>query len=187
MSQKFWKFAPVNGGSTKYKIKIIQSTGYCYSFSPKSWWRCSGSTVALVCFLKREIMRLKIIYPSEYPTVFQYLIDDQTLRLSMIWPPAKHRGHKNASVIFLLDFNALDRIDKMGKPCFFQNAMKVLIDHHIDPETNCRLYFIRHCGQFNFRDGLSVYQRHGYGRQIRHFYRRGTFTGLITDTGSFPL
>ena len=86
-----------------------------------------GSTVALARF-KREIMRLKIIYPSEYPTVFQYLIDDQNLRLSMIWPQQSIEAIKNASVIFLLDFNALDRIDKMGKLCF-SNAMKVLIDH----------------------------------------------------------
>jgi phosphoesterase RecJ-like protein len=37
-------------------------------------------------------------------------------------------------LFFLLDFNALDRIDKMGETVMFSKAIKILIDHHIDPE-----------------------------------------------------
>ena len=40
---------------------------------------------------------------------------------------------KNASLIFCLDFNNLNRINELGDYISDSKAKKVLIDHHLDP------------------------------------------------------
>lgn len=93
-----------------------------------------GSSLAIKYFLEKFNHTVKIILPSEYPLNLSFLKDiddclvfdlDQKLSLDTI---------KEAEVIFCLDFNSLDRIDKMGMAVQESRATKLLIDHHLDPE-----------------------------------------------------
>ena len=51
----------------------------------------------------------------------------------MIWPQQSIEAIKNASVIFLWTSTHWIALIRWGNRAF-SNAMKVLIDHHIDPE-----------------------------------------------------
>jgi phosphoesterase RecJ-like protein len=64
-----------------------------------------GSTVALSRFLKKGNHAVKIIYPSEYPLVFQYLIDSsQSPLIYDLTPQECLEAIKNAGVIFFVGF-----------------------------------------------------------------------------------
>lgn len=145
-----------------------------------------GSTVALKRYLDSLNHFTKIIYPSEYPSTFQYLFQgisnpiiydmDQKLALEEI---------KKASIIFYLDFNGLERVDKMGEALNFSTAFKIMIDHHLDPEpiadeiisdttassTSELVYQFIHW--MSGKDSVTI----PIGEAL--------FTGIITDTGSF--
>ncbi|MBP6396774.1 MAG: bifunctional oligoribonuclease/PAP phosphatase NrnA [Saprospiraceae bacterium] len=145
-----------------------------------------GSTVALSRFLKKGNHAVKIIYPSEYPLVFQYLIDSsQSPLIYDLTPQECLEAIKNAGVIFLLDFNALDRIDKMGETVMFSKAIKILIDHHIDPEPIAD-YILSDTNASSTAEMVYLFMKDlEMMDRLDKNIGEALFTGLITDTGSF--
>ncbi|MBT8232230.1 MAG: bifunctional oligoribonuclease/PAP phosphatase NrnA [Saprospiraceae bacterium] len=144
-----------------------------------------GSSLALKFFLEKFNHVAKVILPSEYPVNFGYLNGIEDCIVHDLNRERAMDAIKSAEVIFCLDFNSLDRIDRMGLVVEESNAKKILIDHHLDPEpfadyifsdtsasSTCELIhrFIYDLGE---SDKIDI----GIGEAL--------FTGLITDTGSF--
>ena len=88
-------------------------------------------------------------------------------------------------LIFCLDFNSLDRIDKMGEIINQMRVEIIMIDHHLDPEpfadyvlsdttasSTCELIY----------DFISLL---GEKEVIDQTIGECLFTGILTDTGSF--
>lgn len=145
-----------------------------------------GSSVALYRFLKKGKHAVKIIFPSEYPATFQYLFDD--INPAIIYDLNQQEALeaiKNAGMLFLLDFNALDRIDKMGEIVMFSNATKVLIDHHIDPEPIADHIFSDTASSSTSEMIYLFIRDLGMTSEIDVATGMAMFTGIITDTGSF--
>jgi bifunctional oligoribonuclease and PAP phosphatase NrnA len=144
-----------------------------------------GSSLALYHYLKKKHHKINIILPSEIPPVFEYLAGIENIDIFDLKPGECKEIVDKASLIFCLDFNALDRIDKLGKNVQESNAVKIMIDHHIDPEP--------------FYDfGISVISASSTAELIYDFITdlgdealidihiaESVFTGLVTDTGSF--
>jgi bifunctional oligoribonuclease and PAP phosphatase NrnA len=145
-----------------------------------------GSTIALKRFLDKLNHKVKIIFPSEYPSTFEYLIDSNDKPLifdldNMI----AFETIKKATVIFCLDFNALDRIDRMGETVMFSKATKIMIDHHIDPEPFCD-YVISDTMASSTSELVYLFIK--AFNQMNMFHPSigdAILTGIITDTGSF--
>jgi phosphoesterase RecJ-like protein len=92
---------------------------------------------------------------------------------------------EKAEIIFCLDFNALDRIDRFGLDVMASKAYKVLIDHHIDPEP-----FADH--QISNPEASSTAELvydflidAGLERYIDRAVAESLYTGILMDTGSF--
>src|SRR5690606_22866861 len=92
---------------------------------------------------------------------------------------------EKADIIFCLDFNALDRIDRFGLDVMASRAVKILIDHHIDPEPFAD-HIISNTGasstaelvyDFLLDTGLEGY--------IDVPVAEALYTGILMDTGSF--
>jgi len=144
-----------------------------------------GSSYGLKYFLEGKYHTAQVIFPSEYPPLFNFLEDiDQTMIFDTD-PEDAFRAIEKADIIFCLDFNALDRVDKMGSAIEKSSAKKILIDHHLDPEpfadftlseteasSTCELIY-------KFFDLL------GETSKISPKISESLFIGLITDTGSF--
>lgn len=93
-----------------------------------------GSSLGLYNFLLRKNHSVKVITPNDYPAFLQWLPgDDKVLKYSDNLQKAELLI-KNAEIIFCLDFNALRRIDELGKLVKKAKATKILIDHHLQPE-----------------------------------------------------
>jgi phosphoesterase RecJ-like protein len=144
-----------------------------------------GSSYGLKYFLERKFHKVQVIFPSEYPPLFNFLSDiDQAIVYDTDQSTAAN-AIKQAEVIFCLDFNGLDRIDKLGPKVDESEAKKVLIDHHLFPEqfadfvlseteasSTCELIY-------KFIDQLEE------SNLVDKKISESLFIGLITDTGSF--
>lgn len=144
-----------------------------------------GSSLALKHFLVNYNHVVKVILPSEYPTNFAYLkgVDD-----CLVYDLARDtalNAIKSADIIFCLDFNALDRIDKMGLEVEESRAKKILIDHHLDPEPFADYIFSDTSASSTCElVHKFIYDLNGE-KFIDDSIGEALFTGIITDTGSF--
>ena len=145
-----------------------------------------GSSLAMYHYLRKYGHSVTVICPSEYPGFLSWMVDvDQIVVYDTDEELVQQRIEK-AEIAFCLDFNALDRIDKVGDILSGQQKLtKILIDHHLHPEgfadfmisdpsasSTCEMVheFIVSLGDQNLID-----------RTIGDCL----FTGILTDTGSF--
>jgi len=144
-----------------------------------------GSALGLSAYLKQQGHLLKVVMPSEHPKVFDYLVGIDDMIIFDLKHNEAREAFSKASLIFCLDFNGLDRIDKLGPVIAECEAKKVLIDHHLDPEPFADFVLSDTSASstaelvYEFIDSL------GGAQDINIPIGEALFTGLITDTGSF--
>lgn len=144
-----------------------------------------GSSLALYHYLNKLGHTVRIISPSEYPEFLEWMPDVNHIIIYDVDSERSKETIERADIIFYLDFNALDRIDKVGELTDAQRCVKVLIDHHLYPDpmadyvlsdtmasSTCELIF-------DFIDRL------GDKQKIDRNIADCIFTGILTDTGSF--
>ena len=144
-----------------------------------------GSALGLRLFLEKKGHLVKIVMPSESPNIFSYLPHFYDVIVFDLKHDEARAALSKADCIFCLDFNGLDRVDKLGEVIQYSNAKKVLIDHHLDPEP-----FVDH--MFSDTEASSTcelvhtfIEDLGESRLIDEQIGNCLFTGIITDTGSF--
>lgn len=144
-----------------------------------------GSSLGLQQFLEKFGHSVKVILPSEYPYTFGYLkgIDD-----CIIFDQKREETKEvisKADILICLDFNSLDRIDKIGPFIQESKAKKILIDHHLDPEPFADYVF----SDIYASSTCELVHRFiidlGEKEKLDIKIGEALFTGLITDTGSF--
>lgn len=144
-----------------------------------------GSSIGLSLFLQRNGHNTKVIAPSEYPDFLAWMPQTDDILIHDNEAEDVERAISRATVIFCLDFNSLDRIDKTGELIGEVRCPKVMIDHHLFPEpfadytlsettasSTCELVY-----DFIHMLDLREYLDPIIGECL--------FTGILTDTGSF--
>lgn len=144
-----------------------------------------GSSLGLCGYLRKRNHNVKVILPSEYPSSFGYLNAIQQCLVFDIDQNTARQAIDKAEVIFCLDFNGLDRVDKMGENIQFSKAKKVLIDHHLDPEPFTDIEFSETEASSTCELVFKVIDGLGDRMMIDPSIGECLFTGLVTDTGSF--
>lgn len=144
-----------------------------------------GSSLALSLFLQKSGHATHVIMPSEFPTVFSFLQQSEKVVIFDLDQERVANLFSISDVIFCLDFNSLERIDKIKPHIDSSKAKIILIDHHLDPEhfadymlsddkasSTCELVY-------RFIDLL------GQLPKLDIPIGECLLTGIITDTGSF--
>lgn len=92
---------------------------------------------------------------------------------------------EKAEVIFCLDFNALSRVEELGERIKNASAIKVMIDHHQQPESFAALTFsdTSYCATAEMVHDIIVDL--GYEELIDGRIALCLYTGLTTDSGFF--
>ncbi len=144
-----------------------------------------GSSLGLRYFLEKFGHTVKVVLPSEYPLTFHYLkgIDD-----CVIFDHEQSKAREiltKADVIVCLDFNSLDRIDKIGPVVEDSKAKKLLIDHHLDPEPFADYIYSDIHASSTCEMVHKFILDMGEADKLDPTIGEALFTGLITDTGSF--
>ncbi|MBL0295374.1 MAG: DHH family phosphoesterase [Saprospiraceae bacterium] len=92
-----------------------------------------GSTLAMQHLLVQMGHTAKVMVPSEYPQNFEWMPGVDKI---LVWDLDSEdiKAYTNTmDFAIYLDFNSLDRIDKMGEYISNKTIKTWTIDHHIDP------------------------------------------------------
>jgi phosphoesterase RecJ-like protein len=136
-------------------------------------------------FLKKKNHKVNVISPNDFPEFLKWLpASDEIINASL----AKQRASSlldKADIIFCLDFNSIERAGLLKEPFIMSKAVKVLIDHHPQPEVFCSYMFstieTSSTGElvFEFINML------GEMKLLDKNIAECLYTGIMTDTGSF--
>ena len=144
-----------------------------------------GASLGLYHFLKGQKHHVNVIAPNDYPDFLKWMPSEA---LVLKYDNETEKGNtliENADLIFTLDFNALNRIGVMEMPVSNSKAIKIMIDHHQEPDNYAKFIYSdvsmsSTCEMiYNFLDML------GEVNQIDANIATCLYTGIMTDTGSF--
>lgn len=165
-------------------IKEAQHIVVCAHRSPDG--DALGSTIGWTCYLRGLRKDTHIILPNAFP---DFLRNTPGAGMAIFYDRQNAlaaRHIQEADLIFCLDFNALSRLENMGQAIMQAKAKKVIIDHHLDPDTSFTALTISHPGcsstcEIVFR----LIEQLGGFDQMTPDAATALYTGMMTDTGAF--
>jgi len=93
-----------------------------------------GSSLGLYNYLIQQGHHVKVITPTDYPQFLEWMPGNGEVTIFTDHVDESAKLIAEAKLIFCLDFNALGRINEMGELIRESGAVKVMIDHHLEPE-----------------------------------------------------
>ena len=144
-----------------------------------------GSALGLSYYLQQRGHRTRCIFPSEYPTSFEWMHQAQDILIHDLSPAESEKAVEEAELIFCLDFNSLDRIDRLGLKVLASSSPKVMIDHHLDPESFADLVFSDTGYSSTSEIIYHVITGLSGSDALNKDIMEALYTGIMTDTGSF--
>jgi phosphoesterase RecJ-like protein len=144
-----------------------------------------GSSLALYNYLLKIKKKATVVVPNEYPEFLKWLPGDNKVLNHQTDSGKVEELVLNADAIFTLDFNSYKRIEKLGEIVANSKAVKVLIDHHQQPDKFAKLVLhnVKACSTCELIYDLIVGL--GHKKLIDKKIAACLYTGLMTDTGSF--
>ena len=144
-----------------------------------------GSSLGLQLWLIQYGHRVRVAFPSEFPDIFLWMENSSDILIYDDDPEEVDQFLENTDIVFCVDYNSLDRIDNLGKSIAKRSNYKIMIDHHLYPDSfadqslskvsassTCELVF-------EFIQNLQGLDK------MNTDIARCLLTGIITDTGSF--
>ena len=144
-----------------------------------------GSSLGLYHYLNLEGHHVNVIAPNDYPEFLKWMpgedaivkFDEDETNSSVLI--------EQADIIFTLDFNSLHRTGKMEPVLAKSNSIKIMIDHHQQPDDYARYVYsdVNMCSTsemiYHFIEMLEGL------KSINADIGTCLYTGIMTDTGSF--
>lgn len=100
-----------------------------------------GSTLGMANYLKELGKEPVVIVPDAYPDFLAWMPGAQEIVRFDKHPEKAELLIAMADVIMAMDYNALNRVDDMGPLIEKSKSVKVLVDHHLHPDSFCNLAF----------------------------------------------
>lgn len=144
-----------------------------------------GSSLGLYHFLKALKKKVNVIVPNDYPSFLKWLPGSKNVLIHEIETQKADKAILQSDIIFILDFNHLGRIEKLGNSILLSGKDCFMIDHHQQPDKFAKYYYhdVKSCSTAQL-----VYEliNGAYGQKhIDKKIATCLYTGIMTDTGSF--
>ena len=145
-----------------------------------------GSTLGLYHFLHNRGHQVTVISPTNWADFLEWLPGIETV--------INFEGHREkalaildkAEILFCLDFNIFHRTKHLAPFLASSNAIKVLIDHHEQPDEPNFDYGISDTGKSSTCEMVYDFIVEAGGREeLTQDIANCLYTGTMTDTGSF--
>lgn len=145
-----------------------------------------GSSLGMMHLL-REIINAEIhvVVPDPYPEFLSwmpgsnealaYTVEDQNCKKMLI----------EADLIFCLDFNHPSRTDAMEGILNSSSAVKIMIDHHQEPDHFARYRWSDTSASSTCEMIIWFMDAMGWQESLNKIISTCLYTGIMTDTGSF--
>ena len=145
-----------------------------------------GSSLGLYNYLIQQGHHTQVITPTDYPDFLAWMPGNENV---MIFTENVDRSAAlvaEAEIIFCLDFNALSRINELGELVRASTAIKVMIDHHLEPEDfdDYRHWDINACASAQLVYDFIVNQLE-HKELVNKDVATYLYTGIMTDSASF--
>lgn len=145
-----------------------------------------GSSLALAGYLRKKGHRVTVVTPTEYPQNLHWMAgNDSVIAFDEKQRVAVSQLVDEASAIFCLDFSAIDRIKELAPIVRQARAKKVLIDHHLEPESFADLALWSPEAAATAELIFQLITELGDQDLIDMPIAECIYAGLMTDTGSF--
>ncbi|MBN8824683.1 MULTISPECIES: bifunctional oligoribonuclease/PAP phosphatase NrnA [unclassified Spirosoma] len=145
-----------------------------------------GSSLGLAGYLRKKGHRVTVVTPTDYPQSLHWMPGndgviafDEKVRVSV------SQLVEESTVIFCLDFSSLDRIRELAPLIRQARARKVLIDHHLEPESFADLALWDPKAAATAELIFQLIVQLGDKALIDVPIAECLYSGLMTDTGSF--
>jgi bifunctional oligoribonuclease and PAP phosphatase NrnA len=148
-----------------------------------------GSSLGLAGFLIKKGHQVSVISPSDYPDFLAWMPGKEMV--TALTKDSK-QGEKKAAeliahstLIFCLDFSNLKRINEVGPMVEKSSAVKVMIDHHLEPEDFAHYKKWDVSAASTAQLIFELIEELGEKGLIDEKIANCLYAGLMTDTGGF--
>lgn len=145
-----------------------------------------GSSLGLYEYLKRKGKQVTVIVPNYFPDFLHWMKDaDKIVRFDR-QKTASYTALKMADLICCLDFNDMRRIDELGVAVLRMRCKRLLIDHHLSPNSQQFGHIISHPEMSSTSELLfRLIDAMGETGNLTHAAAEDLYAGMATDTGFF--
>lgn len=144
-----------------------------------------GSSLGLCRILRNLGKEVRVITPDTPPRYLMFLPGaDQVMPFSRFETYA-NRAMADADLIFCLDYNDPKRVDLVAPGLLASKARKVMIDHHLGPDSFPDLTISHPEVSSTSALIFMVADRLGLDDKIDTEAAVAIYTGMMTDTGNF--
>lgn len=144
-----------------------------------------GSSLGVMQYLRQLGHTVNIVSPSDYPTILSWMPNIDEIVVYDNEVEESKKLIEKAELVFCLDFNSLDRIDKVGELVNNSSCPKIMIDHHLEPEPFADIVFSDTNASSTCEMVYEFIRNLGDKDLISVTIAESLFTGILTDTGSF--
>jgi phosphoesterase RecJ-like protein len=176
----------ISESSISYLIKLLEEKSdvlITTHYNPDG--DAIGSSLALYHFLSSLGIKSTVLIPNELPSFLQWMpgVDDAVIYVEN--SEIADNLLDSADLIFCMDYNGLGRVKLFTDQLRAANAIRILIDHHVQPENDFDLIFSE-IGVSSTSELLyQIIQETGHVASITKEMAECLFVGIMTDTGSF--
>ncbi len=144
-----------------------------------------GSSLALSHYLKSKGHQVQVIVPDSYPNFLNWLSGASDILTFEKNQEEVEKLIRNADLLFCLDYNEPSRVGDMQESVVNSNAIKVMIDHHLNPSDFCD-YTISDTKSCSTAQLVYEFiEDAGDLDTINETIGEGIYCGIVTDSGSF--
>jgi bifunctional oligoribonuclease and PAP phosphatase NrnA len=145
-----------------------------------------GSAIALASLLRKLGKNAIALVPNDYASFLKWMPGSENVFIFRNNEDKSKAIISNADLIFCLDYNALNRTDRMEDDLRSAKCKKILIDHHLEPAIEDFDFYMTEIEisstselVYRFIEGF------GWSDLIDQEIATALFVGIMTDTGSF--
>ena len=143
-----------------------------------------GASLALYHFLKKRGHDVHVITPNDYPEFLHWLPSNDTVVNFMRQKPLAEELLEKTEFVFHVDYNHLARSADMTRFLYKCKAIRVLIDHHPEPQLSSK-YIFSETEVSSTCELLFCILKQWDASLIDRTIATCLYTGIMTDTGSF--
>ncbi len=144
-----------------------------------------GSSLALYHYLKKKGKDVTVIVPDAFPVFLNWMTGSDSIVYYDTQTESADKIIENTDLIFSLDYNSLTRISGLRSPIENSNAIKIVIDHHQDPQEFATHYFVDTDSCSTCQLVYEFIEQLGDLDLIDKAIGECIYCGIMTDTGSF--
>lgn len=145
-----------------------------------------GSLLAMYFYLTNKGHNVYMVVPNKFPEFYSWMPGSELIINYEQEAKRAQKLLKSAEVFFSLDYNAFNRVGPVAEFIPDVPAIRVLIDHHIDPERDKYNYCFSDTNYSSTAE--MVYTFIELLDDIEYINKpaaEAIYTGIVTDTGSF--